>query len=237
MSSQQEKELISGLIRAQRPKIAIEVGVAWGGMSAKIVQAIEQNIIDSGEEAWYTGFDGWEVHGLQNQFDAFGTLEDVDKKLAWQSTHYALVKIDTQKNQSEFRSELTNRFTNGIDFAFIDGCHSYQGIANDFFNVWPHMNPHGIVAFHDTAVIDGCREFIADLRTHNNGSYDISDYPIGHPRAHGVTVITKPGYGDIKIDEICGSPSTPDQIYEKEQLNQNYPPLDQWWIDNLKERI
>ncbi len=155
MSSQQEKELISGLIKAQRPRIVIEVGVAWGGMSAQIVQALEKNIIDSGEEAWYTGFDGWEIHGLQNQFDAFGTLEDVDKILAWQSTHYALVKIDTQKNQSEFRSALTNRFTNGIDFAFIDGCHSYQGIANDFFNVWPHMNPHGIIAFHDTAVIDG----------------------------------------------------------------------------------
>ena len=72
MSSQQEKELISGLIKAQRPKIIIEVGVAWGGMSANMVQAMEQNIIDSGEEAWYTGFDGWEVHGLQNQFAAFG---------------------------------------------------------------------------------------------------------------------------------------------------------------------
>ena len=98
------------------------------------------------------------------------------------------------------------------------------------------MNPYGIVAFHDTAVIDGCREFIADLRTHNNGSYDVSDYPVGDPRKHGVTVITTPGYGDVKIDEICGSPSTPDQIYEKERLNQNYPPLDQWWMDNLNDR-
>ena len=100
-------------------------------------------------------------------------------------------------------------------------------------NVIQKMNPHGIVAFHDTAVIDGCREFIADLRIHNNGSYDVSDYPYGtNQRNCGITLITKPGYGDVKIDEICGSPSVPEDIYAKER--KNFPPLDNWWQENLK---
>ena len=90
------------------------------------------------------------------------------------------------------------------------------GIKNDFDNVLPFMNPNGIVAFHDTAVIDGCREFIIDLRLENKG-YDISDFPYGtNERNCGITLVTTPGFADVKIDEICGSPSVPEDIYEKE---------------------
>ena len=97
------------------------------------------------------------------------------------------------------------------------------------------MNTNGIVAFHDTAVIDGCREFVSDLRIHNNGSIDISDYPYGTDNRNcGITVITKPGFGDIKIDEICGSPSVPEDIYTKEKIQ--LKPTDQWWSHNLKGR-
>ena len=46
---------------------------------------------------------------------------------------------------------------------------------------------HGIVAFYDTAVIDGCREFIADLRIYNNGSYDVRDSHGTNSRNCGIT--------------------------------------------------
>lgn len=230
MSTKQEWSFINGLIKLQRPRIAVEIGVARGGMAFAIYSALNEKTQDTGIESWYTGFDMWDTHGVHGQFAQMGSLEHVQEKLSVIGERFALVRINTQKDQDTFRKELETRFTLGIDFAFIDGCHSYDGIKNDFFNVWPFMNPNGIVAFHDTAVIDGCREFIADLRQKNNGSIDISDYPYGtNERNCGITVITKPGFGDVKIDEICGSPNSPQDIYLKEI--QELPKLENWESD------
>jgi len=232
MSTSQERDFIHGIIRLKRPTIAIEIGVAYGGMACSIHSALAHNMSDTGIPAWYTGFDLWDTHGINDQFQQMGSAEEVTVKLTDIGNNFALVRINTQTEQQRFRDELAYRFTNGIDFAFIDGCHSYDGIKNDFFNVWPYMAPDGIVAFHDTAVIDGCREFIADLRIHNNGSYDVSDYPYGsNDRNCGITVITKPGFSNVKIDELCGSPSTPEEIYNKEKIDT--PALDNWWQENL----
>ena len=216
MSTKQERDFIYGLIRLQRPRIAIEIGVATGGMACNIYGALDQNTHDTGTESWYTGFDLWDTHGIHNQFPQMGSAEEVNAKLQDIGGRFGLVKIDTQNDQDKFRDELKTRFTNGIDFAFIDGCHSYNGIKNDFDNVLPFMNPKGIIAFHDTAVIDGCREFIIDLRLGDN-KFDITDFPYGtNERNCGVTLVTNPGFGQIKIDEICGSLSTPEEIYAKE---------------------
>jgi|TARA_B100000123_G_scaffold259487_1_gene225072 hypothetical protein len=217
MSTQQEWSFIHGLVRLQRPRIAVEVGVAYGGMATSIYKAMHENFVDTGVESWYTGFDLWDTHGVHGQFGQMGSLELVDQKLKDIGPRYALVKLDTQKQQQEFKTQLAERFTLGIDFAFIDGCHSYDGLKNDFYNILPHMNPKGIIALHDTSVIDGCREFVIDLRLSDNLNFDIMDFPYGtNERNCGVTILTTPGHGDVKIDEICGSPSVPEDIYEKE---------------------
>jgi len=235
MSSKQEWAFINGLMKLQRPRIAVEIGVAKGGMAEAIYSALDQNYKDTGIESWYTGFDLWDTHGVHNQFEQMGSIDEVNTKLKSIGSRHALVKINTQVNQDQFRQELKSRFTLGIDFAFIDGCHSYAGIKNDFFNIWSHMNPNGIVAFHDTAVIDGCREFVADLRINNNGSYDLSDYPYGtENRNCGITLLTRPGFADVKIDEICDSPHVPEDIYAKEQMK--IEPNSRWWLDNLQGR-
>lgn len=36
-----------------------------------------------------------------------------------------------------------------IDFLFIDGDHTYQGVKNDFMRYGPMVRPGGIIAFHD----------------------------------------------------------------------------------------
>ena len=219
MSLTQEWDFIRGLIRLQRPKTVVEIGVAGGFMAQSIYTAMNDNYNDTAIESWYTGFDLWDTHGIHGQFAQMGSLEIAEEKLKRIGHRYRLVKIDTQKDQKLFQEELAHRFTDGIDFAFIDGCHSYQGIKNDFDNVMPYMNEQGIVAFHDTSVIDGCREFIIDLRlTTQYNSFDIIDFPYGSEKRNcGITVVVKRGHGDVKIDEICGSPSVPEEIYLREK--------------------
>ena len=219
MSWPQEWDFIWGLIRLQRPKTVVEIGVGGGLMAHSIYTAMNYNYNDTGIESWYTGFDLWDWHGIDGQFPPNCSLEMAEARLKKIGPRYRLVKIDTQKDQKLFQAELAQRFTDGIDFAFIDGCHSYQGVKNDFNSVMPYMNEQGIIAFHDTSVIDGCREFVIDLRlTTQYNSFDIIDFPYGSGKRNcGVTIFVKRGHGNVKIDEICGSPSVPEEIYLREK--------------------
>jgi len=58
-----------------------------------------------------------------------------------------------------------------VDFMFIDGDHTYEGVKADFYNFLPLMKPGGYVAFHDilkTAdhISLGCRveEFWSEIK-------------------------------------------------------------------------
>lgn len=72
-----------------------------------------------------------------------------------------------------------------------------------------------------SAKINGCREFMLDLRTKfNDGSFDIFEIPYGNgKRRVGISCLVKrtfPFVG-ISIDEVCGSPSNPQEIIQKER--------------------
>ena len=109
-----------------------------------------------------------------------------------------------------------------IDFAFIDACHSYVGIKNDFDIIYPLLNQdQGIIIFDDTLMIDGCREFMLHLRTrYFDGTFDIIDFPFGcDKRKTGLSLLVKRGYPLSKrpIDQICGSLSEPRDIEDAEK--------------------
>jgi hypothetical protein len=127
-----------------------------------------------------------------------------------------LIKADTR---SEKFPNLLKKKCPIIDFAFIDGCHSYYGLKNDFEAVYPLLSSRGIIAFHDTLMIDGCREFMLDLRTkYNDGTFDIVDFPWGGGSRVGVSLLVKRSYPEIKVGirEVCGSPSSMIEIENKE---------------------
>lgn len=49
---------------------------------------------------------------------------------------------------------IMNLFPEGVDFLFIDGDHSYEGVKADFDNFSPLVRPGGIIAFHDIGAGD-----------------------------------------------------------------------------------
>jgi|TARA_B110000503_G_scaffold142967_1_gene241891 hypothetical protein len=223
MSGREEAALLMGLITMQQTKFVLEIGVAKGGMAISIAHAIKDN---GTLNAKYVGLDLWDAHGLRMQFPKFGDqqyVEDVLSTTGATNLEYKLYTINTLTETVRLKSILTQEFPEKIDFAFIDGCHSYYGVATDFFNVWPFMSDKGIVAFHDTASIDGCREFVHDLRVNNTGEYEILDLPWGMgTRQTGVTIISK-RISKLSmhsyIDEACGSKHFPKEI---EQLEIDY---------------
>lgn len=50
-----------------------------------------------------------------------------------------------------------------IDFAFIDGDHSYEAVVNDIRLLTPLVKPGGIIAFHDTKYYAGVSRAVGEL--------------------------------------------------------------------------
>jgi len=206
---------LENLVKFVDAKVVLELGVQFGNMAVHLCRAAEAN------QGKYYGFDLWDKHGLVGQFNSFtGSAETVKQKLNNSGlSNFTLTQVNTFEREA-FNQLLDNLGIFTIDFAFIDACHSYYGVANDFSLIYPRLSPKGIIAFHDTAKIDGCREFNLDLRTKfNDGTFDIVDFPFGEgSRFCGVSLLVKRSYPteNIAIDEVCGSLSEPDVIEQKE---------------------
>ena len=198
------------LVEFTQRKTIVEVGVAYGSTTVHLALAARK----TGGKVF--GFDCWSVHGLQNQFHAFSSRAEVDYKLKTAGIdNVELFEVDTKS--STFK-ELLSQHCPVIDFAFIDGCHSYKGVSNDYEAIRPHLADDAIVAFHDTQRIDGIREFVLDLRTKfNDGTFDYIDLPYGGSRRAGLGVMLRRKYPNpLEIDEVCGAPSTPAEIVSRE---------------------
>lgn len=197
------------VVFTQRKRI-VEVGVAFGRTTKHLCYAAKE----TGGHVY--GFDLWDTHGLHNQFHAFSSKEEVENKLKNAGcNNFTLTKINTKI--SNFK-DIVKEKVGTIDFAFIDACHSYEGVKRDFVELKPLFADDAIIAFHDTTAIDGVREFILDLRTkYNDGTFDLIDLPFGGPRREGLAILIYRKFpNNLRMDEVCGSPSTIDQIYQRE---------------------
>ena len=63
-----------------------------------------------------------------------------------QSLHFVRRDSHLAETQSEVRAILAGT---PLDFLFIDGDHSYEGVRRDFLDYGPMVRPGGLVAFHD----------------------------------------------------------------------------------------
>lgn len=52
---------------------------------------------------------------------------------------------------------------NRLDFAFVDGDHSYRGLRQDIFLVTPLLREGAILALHDTAAVWDCKRVFDDM--------------------------------------------------------------------------
>lgn len=124
--------MLQQLIARKRPIISLEVGLAFGVSALFICEALSAAggkrhiIIDPVQDS------GWKRIGLQNLERAgFGSL------------------IDFRQEESQVALPQLQGEGVGIDFAFVDGWHTFDHALVDFFYVDRLLRPGGIVAFDD----------------------------------------------------------------------------------------
>lgn len=216
MIERTEMFLFESLVTLLEAKNIVEIGVAHGDGTMYLCNGA----MKTGGHVF--GYDIWEKHGQLKQFRSYSNKEKVEKKLTDAGfNNFTLTKIDSIGQKEELKELIKKHCPDGIDFAFVDGDHSYRGIKNDFSIVYPLMKSTGVIVFHDTYMIDGCREFVYDLRTkYFDGSFDVVDFPFGchSNRKIGITLLVKRSFAllDHPIFEVCGTPSSLKQIEENE---------------------
>ncbi len=137
----QKKEEIEGLLNvvgAAKPKTVLEIGTSQGGTLFLFTRVVGDDAllitVDLPSPPLGAGYLPWRAK-LYRSFT-------VGKQ------RIQLIRSDSHSAQT-MSQVLGLLGTRKVDFLFIDGDHSYEGVKNDFEMYSPLVAAGGIVAFHD----------------------------------------------------------------------------------------
>jgi predicted O-methyltransferase YrrM len=155
--SDEEGLFLQDLVRKVDPKVSLEVGLAYGISALYICDALRVRegtrhiAVDPNQHGGVWG-DSWDGIGIANLRRAgFGDIVQLIEK----PSHLALPELEMAGQE--------------VDFAFIDGWHTFDFTLLDFFYVDRMLRVGGIVAFDDAgwpSVRKVCR-FIATNRAYS----------------------------------------------------------------------
>lgn len=128
----------AGLARKYRPKRIYEIGVRYGYTAIVFMMGLRAN--RGAPKAEYLGIDDESYH--------FGSCAQANANFAQMLPGYNMRAMKF----NSFHGTPTGIGT--FDLCHIDGNHDYHGVANDLLNVWPLVNPGGIVVLDDAAPVD-----------------------------------------------------------------------------------
>ena len=179
-----EIEKLYELVCQQAPARVLEIGTARGGTLYLWTQG-------ANEDATLVSVDlpGGDFGGAYPQcrvpfYQAF----------ARKRQHLYLERADS--HQPETLQLITQRFDcEAVDFAFIDGDHTYEGVKADFEDYGPLVRPGGIIAFHDILYREDEPTIRVDkLWTELKQKYDCREF-IGPGKPVGIGYLEVPASG------------------------------------------
>jgi predicted O-methyltransferase YrrM len=130
--------LLHGLVRSMKPLTCVEIGSAHGYSTCLIGLALKQNLrgrlwaVDPHE------LTAWNDDQPEHTFDSLRR----NLRRAGVENQVEIVRKRTIDAAADLPAS--------IDFAFIDGDHSYEGVKQDWSILAPRMQEYGVVVFHDT---------------------------------------------------------------------------------------
>jgi predicted O-methyltransferase YrrM len=129
---------LHGLVRAMRPEVCVEIGSAHGWSTCLIALALEQNLKGKLYAVDPHLPNDWSDPNPDRSLD---TLRE-NLQATGLSGRVQIVR----KTTAEAASDLPDQ----VDFAFVDGDHSFEGVKMDWEVLLPRLAPWSIVVFHDS---------------------------------------------------------------------------------------
>lgn len=153
IQSREELIPVLELLEANRPSTVMEIGTATGGTLFMLTRvATEDATIVSLDLPQGPGGGGYSEKRIP-LYDAFA-LPNQKLHLLREDSH----RPDALEHVKNAFAEKT------IDFLFIDGDHSYEGVRQDFEMYSPLVTPGGYIGFHDISYIDDVARFWNEVK-------------------------------------------------------------------------
>lgn len=137
----------------QEDMITLEIGTKFGGTfyiwCSLFNMEGDLNIsIDMSDGGIHGGISEEEMDKRDRWFKrSFGNCHFIRGDSHDVNTRFELFKI--VHNNTSFNQKYPEMEDGRIDFLFIDGDHSYEGVKQDFEMYSPFVKPGGLIAFHD----------------------------------------------------------------------------------------
>jgi predicted O-methyltransferase YrrM len=148
-----EIRALLSIVKRARPRSILEIGTASGGTLFMLTRVAADDArllsIDLPGGPGGGGYPAWKIP----LFDEF-PLPGQRLELIRDNSHDPAVLARV----AEFVGDA------GLEFLFIDGDHSYEGVKSDFEMYGPLVNPPGLIAFHDIDYIPEVRRFWDEVK-------------------------------------------------------------------------
>ena len=146
-----EIRILLGLLWVLRPKRILEIGTAGGGTLFLFSQVADPNAIiisiDLPGGPFGGGYPEWKIP-LYKSF----------KRYPSQKIFLIRANSHDTKTLNLVKKILGNH---KLDFLFIDGDHTYEGVKKDFEMYSPLVRKGGLIAFHD--IVPGPQEYVGEV--------------------------------------------------------------------------
>lgn len=146
----QEQILLMRLARMRRGQTYVEIGSYLGSSACFISRGIR---LTRRSRAILYCVDTWMNDAMtEGQRDTY--LEFIDKTLSYSDI------ISPLRMRSE---EAVASVPGKVDFLFVDGDHSYEGVVADIKSWFPKLSTGALVVFHDYAWAEGVQRAVEEL--------------------------------------------------------------------------
>ncbi|KKM70000.1 hypothetical protein LCGC14_1445120 [marine sediment metagenome] len=125
------------ILKKEKPKIILEIGTASGGTLFLFSRIAARDAVIISIDLPGGGYPEWKI--------------PLYKSFAFQKQKIYLIREDSHKKSALDKVKM---ILNGkkLDYLFIDGDHTYEGVKNDFEIYSPLVKDGALIAFHDIVV-------------------------------------------------------------------------------------
>lgn len=133
-----ELKEFANLVEKEQPQTVLEIGTAKGGSLY-----VWSRYLDSVDKVVSLDLPGGKFGGGYNE----DMIEIFRQFAPSKQMHF----IRENSHENDTYNEVCNLVNNGVDFLFIDGDHTYEGVKQDFEMYSELVSEGGIIAMHDIA--------------------------------------------------------------------------------------